>query len=221
MKNKQQEAVARSAEHAGLVQQDTGLFREVVERFLDTVILIDGKTERIEYANAAAQRVFGHKDTPLVGRRFSVLLPPEDRTSAQEILEKLKVHDAVFTMDLARADGQPVSMDLTATIVRWRSTDFVVLTLRDIAERLKAEQERECLVNELQEALANVRMLSGMLPICASCKRVRDDQGYWNQIEAYIRDHSEAEFSHSICPDCARKMYPEYINDTEGHEKTD
>lgn len=62
-------------------------------------------------------------------------------------------------------------------------------------------------VAELQDALANVNQLSGLLPICASCKKIRDDKGYWTQIESYIRDHSEAEFSHGICPDCAKKMY--------------
>jgi hypothetical protein len=62
---------------------------------------------------------------------------------------------------------------------------------------------------EMREALSNVKMLSGMLPICASCKKIRDDKGYWNQIEAYIRDHSEADFSHGICPECAKKLYSE------------
>lgn len=61
--------------------------------------------------------------------------------------------------------------------------------------------------HDLQEALNNVKLLSGFLPICASCKKIRDDKGYWNQIELYIRDHSEAEFSHSICPDCTQKLY--------------
>ena len=72
------------------------------------------------------------------------------------------------------------------------------------------EMERERLINELQEALATVKKLSGMLPICASCKKIRDDKGYWTQIEAYIRDHSEAEFSHGICPECMKKLYPEF-----------
>ncbi len=67
------------------------------------------------------------------------------------------------------------------------------------------------MIEELKEALATVNQLSGMLPICSSCKKIRDDRGYWNQIEAYIRDHSEAEFSHGICPECARKLYPEYV----------
>ena len=65
-------------------------------------------------------------------------------------------------------------------------------------------------IEELQNSLSKVRLLSGLLPICASCKKIRDDKGYWNQIESYISDHSEAEFSHGICPDCVRKLYPEF-----------
>ena len=78
----------------------------------------------------------------------------------------------------------------------------------EISERKRIEEERERLVRDLQEALAEVKTLSGLLPICASCKKIRDDKGYWRQIEIYIRDHSEAEFSHSICPECVKKMYP-------------
>ncbi len=83
-----------------------------------------------------------------------------------------------------------------------------------ITERKFHEQEREKLIVELKDALAKVKVLSGLLPICASCKRIRDDQGYWNQIESYIRNHSEADFSHGICPDCAKKLYPQFY-DTE------
>jgi PAS domain S-box-containing protein len=70
--------------------------------------------------------------------------------------------------------------------------------------------ERERLIAELQDALADVKLLSGLVPICANCKKIRDDQGYWTQIESYIQDRSSAKFSHSICPDCAAKLYPGY-----------
>ena len=80
---------------------------------------------------------------------------------------------------------------------------------RDIFQQKKSENEREALIAQLQEALSRVKQLSGIIPICASCKQIRDDKGYWSQVEAYIRDHSEAEFSHSICPICAKKLYPE------------
>ena len=83
-------------------------------------------------------------------------------------------------------------------------------TLEDITERKQAEAEREKLILELQEAISKIKTLSGLLPICASCKKIRNDQGYWEQIEIYIREHSEAEFSHGICPECAKELYPEY-----------
>jgi hypothetical protein len=71
------------------------------------------------------------------------------------------------------------------------------------------ERERE-LEARVEEALSRVKILKGLLPICATCKKVRDDRGYWNQIESFIRDHSEADFSHGICPDCISRYYPEY-----------
>ncbi len=64
-------------------------------------------------------------------------------------------------------------------------------------------------VSELQEALERINTLQGILPICASCKKIRDDKGYWNQVEDYIQDRSEAEFTHGICPECTKKLYPE------------
>ena len=91
--------------------------------------------------------------------------------------------------------------------------DMLVRSIRYAIERKRIENEKEQAIAQLQEALAKVKLLSGFLPICASCKKIRDDQGYWQQIESYIRDHSNAEFSHSICPDCARKLYPELCKD--------
>lgn len=80
----------------------------------------------------------------------------------------------------------------------------------DITKRKELEAEREKIITELQTALADVKMLSGLLPICSSCKKIRDDNGYWQQVEGYIQKHSEATFTHGICPDCAVKLYPEF-----------
>ncbi|MDA8085388.1 MAG: response regulator [Nitrospiraceae bacterium] len=76
------------------------------------------------------------------------------------------------------------------------------------AERKRLEAEKEQLIADLQEALANVRRLTGLLPICMHCKKIRDDKGYWNQLEAYISEHSEVAFSHGLCPECRKKYYP-------------
>jgi DNA-binding NtrC family response regulator len=83
----------------------------------------------------------------------------------------------------------------------------------EIEQRKAAQQEREVLIQELRQALAEVKTLSGLLPICSSCKNIRDDSGYWRQIEEYIRQHSDAEFTHGICPECVKRLYPEYFKD--------
>jgi len=85
----------------------------------------------------------------------------------------------------------------------------IIESFQDITERKKLEDEKAKLIEQLQSSLEKVKLLSGLIPICASCKKIRDDKGYWNQIESYIRNHSEAEFSHGICPECAHKLYPD------------
>jgi CheY-like chemotaxis protein/predicted transcriptional regulator len=77
---------------------------------------------------------------------------------------------------------------------------------------VKLQTQLQARVEELEAALDKVKLLSGMLPICANCKNIRDDKGYWHQVEIYIHNHSEADFSHGVCPDCAKELYPELYN---------
>jgi K+-sensing histidine kinase KdpD len=79
-------------------------------------------------------------------------------------------------------------------------------------ERNRTERKRNEILYEREKALDEIKILRGFLPICASCKKIRDDNGYWTQIEGYIKEHSEASFTHSVCPECARKLYPDYYN---------
>jgi PleD family two-component response regulator len=81
--------------------------------------------------------------------------------------------------------------------------------VHEIEQRKKAEAEQTRLIGQLQEALAQVKQLSGLLPICANCKKIRDDDGYWNQVDDYIGCYSDVKFSHGICPDCVKKLYPD------------
>jgi two-component system, response regulator PdtaR len=115
----------------------------------------------------------------------------------------------------------------TSVVSRAKLTDAFGYLLKPLDERLlritidmalykhQAEQERRKLTAELQEALAKVKVLSGLLPICASCKNIRDEEGYWHRVEEYVRDHSDAYFSHSVCPACACRLYPEYFDESQ------
>jgi YesN/AraC family two-component response regulator len=79
--------------------------------------------------------------------------------------------------------------------------------------KFKAAKERETLIHKLEKALQEVKQLKGLLPICASCKKIRDENGDWQQIETYIHSHSEVDFSHGICPHCAASLYPDIYTD--------
>lgn len=83
----------------------------------------------------------------------------------------------------------------------------LTLILTDITARKKAEAERDTLIVELKEALSKVKVLSGLIPVCTRCKKIRDDKGYWNQLESYIEKYSDASFTHSLCPECADELY--------------
>jgi len=80
-------------------------------------------------------------------------------------------------------------------------------------ERNALIQERLKLINELTGALSKIKFLSGLLPICAGCKKIRNDKGYWEQVESYLKEHSDIEFTHGLCPDCIGRIYPEYIEE--------
>lgn len=124
----------------------------------------------------------------------------------------------IFTCEIPmrRKDGSPIWCHLVGQAVEGEGQEnYSIWLLEDVTGRRQRDLERERLIVELQEALAKVKLLSGFIPICASCKMIRNDQGYWQQIEAYIRDHSEAEFSHGICPGCAKKLYGELYHDLE------
>jgi len=123
--------------------------------------------------------------------------------------------------DIAKVTNNFINLSFAIfMVILILSTYIMQKSLKEMRQRLMAEGEVyryqnhleelvEKRTNEFKQAMTKVKTLSGLLPICASCKKIRDDNGYWNQIESYIRQHSGAEFSHGICPECAKKLYPE------------
>ncbi|NTW77429.1 MAG: PAS domain S-box protein [Syntrophaceae bacterium] len=162
--------------------------------------------------NEAAVEIFGYSSCQeLMQMKIPELYAnPEERAKHLNIITE-HGYTKEFPVDMRRKDGTVMHTLITSVALydaEGNVTGFQG-TIRDITNRRRAEEEREKLILELREAMSKIKTLSGMLPICASCKKIRDDNGYWNQIESYIKDHSEAEFSHSICPDCAKRLYPE------------
>ncbi len=110
--------------------------------------------------------------------------------------------------------------EITSSAVKNSSGQIIagIEIIKDISVRKRMEKERERLIFELTDALARVKVLHGLLPVCASCYKIRNDQGYWSQVDVYIREHSEAEITHGLCPECERKHFPDNFKE-ENHDK--
>ena len=146
---------------------------------------------------------------------LDVVLPDAD---GSELCRQIKTNPAfkgIFvvlvsgskTSSIEQADGLDVGAD--GYIARPISNRELKSRLNAMVRILMAERERDRLIHELQKALSKIKTLSGLLPICSYCKKIRDDKGYWDKIESYIQKKSDAEFSHGICPECAKKYYPD------------
>ena len=192
-------------------------YRTLVESQGEGVGIVDAE-ERFIFANPAAHDIFGVPSGALTGRNLREFVDTETFALVRAQTETCQTgKKSTYEMEIGRPDGKRRTLLVTATP---RFDDEGQFTgtfgiFRDVSELKRVEKERERLIVELQEALARVKTLSGMLPICAHCKKIRDDAGYWHQVEVYIRDHSEAEFSHGICPECARKLFPDYFEEDE------
>jgi hypothetical protein len=146
------------------------------------------------------------------GISVGVPMEPLEQASRTEILALSITHTALWVLGLLGlfTGAKSLRRRIHAREIAEQQLVQAHEDLKLEAQQCKlAEQAKGKLVAELQEALAQVKLLSGLLPMCSSCKKIRDDQGYWQQIEAYIHEHSEAEFTHSICPECTKKLYPE------------
>ena len=196
--------------------------RESQERFHD---LFENTTDLIQsiapdgrflYVNPAWRRALGYEEEELKELHLADILAPEETAHCQaafaEVLSGKQV-DKVETVFIAK-DGRRVSVEGNASAkLTAGKPEYTRAIFHDITARKQAEADMERLIAELQKSLTEVKTLSGLLPICSWCKKIRDDKGYWNQLESYISQHSGVDFSHGVCPDCLRKHYPELLEE--------
>lgn len=165
-----------------------------------TVIVdLDGRVVKSNYA----KRVSGDR-IPEIGN-----IMYKDYASQHEIDMYSQLMDAIETKTTKNFNEIRYKKKfLSITIAPF--SKGAIITSQDITERKTAENDRLHLIKELQQALNEVETLRGLLPICAGCKKIRDDQGYWNHIEIYFSKHASLDFTHTLCPDCVKQFYPEY-----------
>jgi PAS domain S-box-containing protein len=190
-------------------------YKYLLENIAEGILVMD-KDDRIFFINDPMVKIAGIQRGQLLGRvvlrNFSEGTLKEFKfyyLKAKESLDKVS-YDSITVM--TPAGKMTYQSGILLPLVNNGHFDGMICTIFDNTKRKQEEEARKKLISELQQALSKVKTLSGLLPICVSCKKIRDDKGYWNQIESYIRDHSSAEFSHGICPECAIKIYPDFYN---------
>jgi PAS domain S-box-containing protein len=171
---------------------------------------LDTRGQVFTYLGPQARTVLGYPPEDLEKLEgFIVHIPKEHRARAKDFyLRAYKDSDsAEIEYPVISSTGDTIWLRDTATFTASVDGSRILRGfMRDITRRKLAEDQRELYIKDLQEALEKIKRLHGMLPICAWCKKIRDDQGYWKQVEVYFEEHSDAEFTHSICPDCKGKM---------------
>jgi PAS domain S-box-containing protein len=185
--------------------------RRFFDLSIDLLCVLDfnGRFVRL---NAAWETVLGYTRSELMSQPFVSFVHPDDRERT------VGQNQHVQSGGQARLfENRYLCKDGSFRWLLWNSTrdeDRRVIygVARDITERKQAEEERERLLGDLQAANTEVRTLRGFLPICSYCKRIRDDENYWQTIEAYLSMHTDALFSHGICPGCLTKVETEFEN---------
>jgi PAS domain S-box-containing protein len=178
-------------------------------------VLIANLEGKISYVNPSFLRMFEYSNKQdVLGNDVADLFASRDIKSLADvtsIIDLTKGQTGEFIV--VRSDSKRFYVEVSSSTVTNDMGQIVgaMASFVNITQRKQTEMEREDLIRQLQTALAKIKTLRGLVPICASCKKIRDDKGFWHQVEVYVRDHSAAQFSHSICPECARSLYPDSV----------
>ena len=164
--------------------------------------------------NKAAERIYGYSSEEIVGHPISRLIPPSRLNEFNAALEQIRQGQHVTRFETMRIhkDGGLVEVSITMSPILGPTGEVIGASsiARDITDRRREEAERLKLIEDLTDALAQAKTLRSLLPICASCKKIRDDQGYWQKLEVYFQAHEHIDFSHGLCPECTTRLYPEF-----------
>jgi len=173
------------------------------------MLIINPDSGKIIDANVRACLFYGYAQEEIT--KMNILdiniSSPEQIKKEMQRAKQQKCNFFLFQHRIA--NGEIRDVEICSGPIRVHGEELLYTVIYDITERKKREVEREELITKLEKALAEIKNLQGILPICAHCKKIRDDKGAWSQIEQYISKHSNAQFSHGICPECIQKYYPE------------
>jgi PAS domain S-box-containing protein len=205
------------------LKQSEKKLRDITSSLAEGLYVLNDKGE-VTFMNPEAEFLLGWTEAELTGKNVHDMVHNHTSNGAVLSLAECPMHSVIMTGEryvsrdqvFIRKDGTtfPVSVHSSPLLENGKVVASVT-AFRDITERKRIELEREKLISELQKALAEIKTLQGILPICSSCKKIRDDKGAWHQMEAYIHEHTNVEFSHGLCKECAQKIYPKYYKEDE------
>lgn len=180
---------------------------------LDLVFVVIDKEQRIKRINQRGAQKLGYSKDELLGKNwFDIAIPESEREALKAIF------DSVISGEIEMVEyfeNKVLTKDGKERIFAWHNTVLrdsegkiiaAVSAGEDITDKKIYDEKREKLIEELKKAIQNVRTLKGLIPICAWCKKIRTDEGYWMKLETYLKEHTEAEFTHSMCPECYEKL---------------
>ncbi len=206
-----QAAQARRENHR--MQKTAAHLAAVVESSEDAIIS-KTVTGIILSWNKAAEEIYGYTAEEIIGQSASILVPPGRKAEFEAALEKIRRGGHINWFDTVRVrkDGTPVEVSVSLSPIAGPTGEIIGASsiARDITAQRQEEAERLKLIEDLTEALAQAKTLRSLLPICTSCKKIRDDHGYWQQLEIYFHQHEHFDFSHGLCPECAERLYPDF-----------
>ncbi|MDH3457172.1 MAG: PAS domain S-box protein, partial [Gemmatimonadota bacterium] len=197
------------------VAQAEDRFRLAIEASPVAIVMTDA-TGKIVLVNQETQRLFGYGAAELLGQSVEVLVPSELRgvhVAHRDSFTDAPGHRPMgHKRDLVarHRDGTDFPVEIGLSPVKTQQGPGVLATVVDLTARVEAEAAQMKLISQLQTALNEVKTLRGFIPICANCKKVRDDAGFWQSVETYVSARTDADFSHHVCPECGPKLYPEF-----------
>jgi PAS domain S-box-containing protein len=187
--------------------EEVSLRRLLVDQSLDGIVLLS-KNGNVVESNVEFARMLGYSMEEMSSLNVSDWEADFSREQLQMMLDNDETDGAHFVTRHRRKDGSFYEVEISSNATIQGGVKFSFCVCRDISQQKQAEREREALIADLQSALAELKVLRGIIPVCSFCKKVRDDKGYWEQVEVYITKNSEADVSHGICPECLRKHFP-------------
>ncbi len=190
-------------------------YRLIAENSIDIIWSLNKKMEK-NYVSPSVYNILGYNEQEWYDLSFDKIFTKTSHKKYSKLINKIfnkaqepNEHKLCFEAEIIHKKGLIIPVEIQATALTDNAGILIGVqgNISDITERIKSEKKQKELISKLHKAIDEIKSLKGIIPICASCKKIRDDSGYWHQVEEYVSKHTEAEFTHGLCPECTNQIY--------------